>query len=96
VRRKGLGRYECPRRAPVAPAPPTPEATETAPTLPEPTVITARVVEVVAPEPTAVTLVPGLAVTDDLEVFLLQIESDPDALGQSGAELTDEFRKLIE
>jgi serine/threonine-protein kinase len=82
--------------APVAPAPPPPEATATAPTLPEPIAITARVVEVVVPEPTVVTLVPGFAVTDDLEVFLLQVESDPDALGQSGAELADELRKVIE
>lgn len=39
---------------------------------------------------------PGFAVTDDLEVFLLQVESAPDALGQSGAELADELRKVIE
>jgi serine/threonine-protein kinase len=65
-------------------------------TVPAATVITARVVEVVVPEPTVVTLVPGFPATDDLEVFLFQVESDPDLLGQSGAELADELRKVIE
>ena len=58
--------------------------------------ITARVTEVVVPEPTVETLVPGFPATDDLEVFLLQVERDPDLLGQSGAELADELRKVIE
>ena len=76
-------------------------ASATAPTVieppvAEPTVITARVTEVVVPEPTVATLVPGFPATDDLEVFLLQVERDPDLLGQSGAELADELRKVIE
>ena len=66
------------------------------PPVAEPTVITARVTEVVVPEPTVATLVPGFPATDDLEVFLLQVERDPDLLGQSGAELADELRKVIE
>jgi hypothetical protein len=64
-------------------------------TVPAATVIPARVVEVV-PGPAVVPLVPGFPATDDLEVFLFQIESDPDLLGQSGAELADELRKVIE
>ncbi len=43
-----------------------------------------------------VTLIPGFPATDDLELFLLQIERDPDLLGQSGAELADDLRKVIE
>lgn len=76
---------------PLATAPAAP-----ATTVPVTIAITAQAVEVVVPEPTMVTLVPGFPVTDDLEVFLFQVESDPDLLGQSGAELADELRKVME
>ena len=81
---------------PASATPPTTAPTVIEPPVAEPTVITARVTEVTVPEPTVETLVPGFPVTDDLEVFLLQVERDPDLLGQSGAELADELRKVIE
>ena len=54
------------------------------------------VIELVVPEPTEVTLIPGFPATDDLEVFLLQVERDPDLLGQSGEDLADHLREVIE
>jgi serine/threonine-protein kinase len=62
-----------------------------APEVIEPTVIESTVVD-----PTTVTLFPGFPATDDLEVFLLQVERNPELLGQSGAELADGLRKVVE
>jgi serine/threonine-protein kinase len=77
--------------APLVTAPVVIEPTVTAPVVTEPPVIEPTVIE-----PAVVTLIPGFPATDDLEVFLVQIESDPDLLGQSGAELADDLRKVIE
>lgn len=41
-------------------------------------------------------IIPGFPSTDDLEVFLAQIEADPDLLGQSGPELADFLRKVVD
>ena len=41
-------------------------------------------------------MIPGFPATDDLQVFLLQAERDPDLLGESGAELADQLRGVVE
>jgi serine/threonine-protein kinase len=41
-------------------------------------------------------IIPGFPDTDDLEVFLAQIEADPESLGQSGPELADLLRTVVE
>ncbi len=68
----------------------------TAPVVIEPPVVEPTVIEPPAVEPPVVTLIPGFPATDDLEVFLAQIERNPDLLGQSGAELADDLRTVIE
>jgi len=76
---------EQPPTEPLATPPSVSEPTMPEPTVPEPTV----------PEPTSVTVIPGFPATDDLEVFLLQTERDPDLLGESGAELADQLRDVV-
>jgi len=66
--------------------PPPTEPPTTPPSVPEPTIV----------EPTSVTVIPGFPATDDLEVFLLQAERDPALLGESGAELADQLRDVVE
>jgi len=66
--------------------PPATPPSVSEPTMTEPTMI----------EPTSVTVIPGFPATDDLEVFLLQTERDPDLLGESGAELADQLRDVVE
>jgi len=68
------------------PVPVTTEPPTTPPSVPEPTIV----------EPTSVTVIPGFLATDDLEVFLLQAERDPALLGESGAELADQLRDVVE
>jgi len=41
-------------------------------------------------------VIPGFPATDDIQVFLLQTERDPDLLGKSGAELADQLRGVVE
>ena len=66
--------------------PPTTDPPTTPPSVPEPTIV----------EPTSVTVIPGFPATDDLEVFLIQAERDPALLGESGAELADQLRDVVE
>ena len=52
-------------------------------------------------EPTAIeskseTVIPGFLATDHVQVFLLRAERDPDLLGESGAELADQLRDMVE
>lgn len=49
-----------------------------------------------ATQPPATEILPGFPATKDLEVFLEQVERNPDLLGESGEELADDLRKVIE
>jgi hypothetical protein len=40
-------------------------------------------------------IIPGFPATDDLAVFLAQVEQDPESLGQSGPELADFLRTVM-
>jgi eukaryotic-like serine/threonine-protein kinase len=40
-------------------------------------------------------IIPGFPATDDIEVFLAQVEQDPESLGQSGPELADLLRTVV-
>ena len=77
--------------APTAIAP-----TAIAPTAIAPTAIAPTANEPTANEPKLETVIPGFPATDDLQVFLLQTERDPDLLGKSGAELADQLRGVLE
>jgi len=87
--------------APTAIAPTAIAPTAIAPTANEPTAIAPTAIAPTANEPTAnepklETVIPGFPATDDLQVFLLQTERDPDLLGKSGAELADQLRGVVE
>lgn len=66
------------------------ESTPTAPTLDAP------LVPVPTTEATVDEIIPGFAQTDDIEMFLLQLEEDPDVVGVSGDELAEKLRELLD
>ena len=41
-------------------------------------------------------VIPGFPATDDIEVFLAQVESDPELIGVSGEALADDLRDVID
>ncbi len=41
-------------------------------------------------------MIPGFPATDDIEVFLAQVESDPELVGAAGDALAEDLSKVIE
>jgi eukaryotic-like serine/threonine-protein kinase len=71
---------------PLATEPPAPEPPVTEPPATE---------EPVAEQPVA-ELIPGFAATDDLWLFLEQLERDPDLVGEEGDDVAEELREVLE
>jgi hypothetical protein len=46
--------------------------------------------------PPVTELIPGFPTTDDIEVFLDQLRSNPDLVGESGEELLDDLEELLD
>lgn len=71
-----------------------PVAVETLPTTPMPTAP-----EVLGPEITSASgdeIIPGFPVTDDIEVFLLQLEANPGLVGAKGGDLVQKLADLLD
>jgi hypothetical protein len=92
--------------APSSEATTTPPTTTTVPpttTVPTttvpPTTTTQPPTTTTQPPPTAPPIeeiIPGFPVTDDLAVFLAQVERDPDLVGPAGEELADKLERVLD
>jgi serine/threonine-protein kinase len=77
---------------PATTAPPTTTAATTEPPTTEPPPPTTPATT----QPPVDEIIPGFPATDDIEVFLAQVEQDPESLGQSGPELADRLQSVVE
>ena len=80
--------------APTEPAATGPSDTE--PSTTEPLATQPPATQPLATQPPATEIVPGFPATNDLEVFLEQVERNPELLGESGEDLAERLRKVIE
>ena len=62
----------------------------------EPPVTEPPVTEPAVAEPPAAELIPGFPATDDLWVFLEQLERDPDLGGEKGDDVAEDLREVLE
>jgi eukaryotic-like serine/threonine-protein kinase len=81
---------------PLATEPPAPEPPVTEPPAAEPPAAEEPVAEEPVAEPPVVELIPGFAATDDLWLFLEQLERDPDLVGEEGDDVAEELREVLE
>ncbi len=70
--------------------------TDAEPPVTEPPATEPPVTEPPVTEPPVVEVIPGFPATDDIEVFLAQVERDPGLVGTSGEALADDLRDVIE
>jgi hypothetical protein len=68
----------------------------TEPPVTEPPVTEPATTEPPVTEPPVAELIPGFAATDDLGVFLEQLERDPDLVGEEGKDLAKDLREVLE
>jgi hypothetical protein len=76
--------------------PSTTEPATTEPPVTEPPVTEPATTEPPVTEPPVAELIPGFAATDDLGVFLEQLERDPDLVGEEGKDLAKDLREVLE
>ena len=78
------------------------DAAATATSAAQPLTTDPAVIVLTVPEPADTTMapvgevIPGFPVTDDIGVFLVQVERDPELIGGSGEELADDLSDVIE
>jgi serine/threonine-protein kinase len=72
------------------------EPSRSEPATTEPPVTEPPVTEPPVTEPPVAELIPGFAATDDLGVFLEQLERDPDLVGEEGKDLAKDLREVLE
>jgi tRNA A-37 threonylcarbamoyl transferase component Bud32 len=81
---------------PPATDPPVTDPPVTEPPVTEPPVTEPAVTEPPVTEPPVIEVIPGFPATDDIEVFLAQVERDPELVGSAGEALADDLRNVLE